>query len=77
LGEEGPDRWVPAISVGGAVTGSRSGSRAEMGRGAVAAGRRGGKRPAKLFLFLIPFPFKFSSGVKINWIEILRDLGKM
>jgi hypothetical protein len=40
---ESPDRWVSAISVGGAITGGRPGSHAEMGRGAVEASRRVGK----------------------------------
>jgi hypothetical protein len=53
---ESPDRWVPAISVGGAITGGRPGSRAEMGRGAVEASRRGGKQPTKLFPFWNSFP---------------------
>jgi hypothetical protein len=48
---ESPDRWVPAASVMGAEIGGRPGSLAEMGHGAVEAGRRGGKRPAKLFPF--------------------------
>jgi hypothetical protein len=30
--EDGPDRWVLAVSVGGAVTEGRSGSCVEMGR---------------------------------------------
>jgi hypothetical protein len=59
LGEERPDRWVPAVSIGGVVTGGRPGSHVEMGRGVVEAGRCKGKRPVKLFLFGIPFPFKF------------------
>jgi hypothetical protein len=58
-------RHAAMTSVDGAVMGGRSGSHAEMGRGAAEAGRRGEKQPAKLFLFGIPFPFKFSSGVKI------------
>jgi hypothetical protein len=41
FGEEGPNRWVPAVSVGGVVMGGRLGSHAEMDRGAVEAGRRG------------------------------------
>jgi hypothetical protein len=31
LWEEGPDRWVPAVSVGGAVMGGWLGLRMEMG----------------------------------------------
>jgi hypothetical protein len=56
LREESPNRWVPTVSVGRVVTGGRLGSRAEMGRGVVEAGRRGGKWLAKLFLFWNSFP---------------------
>jgi hypothetical protein len=55
LGEEGPDRWVLAVSVGRAVTGGRSGSRVEMGRGAAEAGRRRGKRAREHFFNLNSF----------------------
>jgi hypothetical protein len=51
LGEEGPDRWVSALSVGGAVTGGRLSSCTEMAQGAVEADRRRGKWPTKLFPF--------------------------
>jgi hypothetical protein len=51
LGEDDPDRWAPSVSDGGAVTGWQAGSRAEMDRGHVEAGRCGGKWPAK------PVPF--------------------
>jgi hypothetical protein len=51
LGEEGPDRWVLALSVGGAVTGGRPSSCTEMARGTAEADRRRGKWPTKLFPF--------------------------
>jgi hypothetical protein len=55
-GVEGPDRCVPAISVGGGVMRGRLGSCAEMGLEAVEAGWRRGKRPTKLFLFWNSYP---------------------
>jgi hypothetical protein len=49
FGGRRPDRWVPVISVSGAVMGGRPGSRVEMGRGIVEVGRRGVKWPETPF----------------------------
>jgi hypothetical protein len=57
FGGESPDRWAPAVSVGGAAMEGRLGSRVEMGRGCCSAGPTRRKIARDSFLpFLIPFP---------------------
>jgi hypothetical protein len=54
LGEDGPDRWVPSVSNGGAVTSWQADSRAEMGQG-----RRRARPTAKKTAHNDFFYFKF------------------
>jgi hypothetical protein len=54
LGEDGPDRWVPSVSNGGAVMSCQADSRAEMGQG-----RRRARPTAKKTAHNDFFYFKF------------------
>jgi hypothetical protein len=59
FGGRKPDMWVSVVSVGGVVMGGRLSSHAEMGRGALEAGRRGGKQPETPFCNLNSFSIDF------------------